>query len=84
MTAKKEPTQEAIEARKIAIENKQSSAATQATMGKAKLAGLGVENVRADVTTQDVTPADLRVRREAREDAALELLGEVVERPTRH
>lgn len=43
------------EARSIALKEKQSSAAVQATMGKAKLFGLGVENRRLSGTVQVVT-----------------------------
>jgi len=43
------------EARKIAITEKQSSAAVSATMGKAKLFGLGVENRRLSGTVQVIT-----------------------------
>lgn len=43
------------EARKIALDEKQSSAAVSATMGKAKLFGLGVENRRLSGTVQVIT-----------------------------
>lgn len=43
------------EARAIALKEKQSSAAVSATMGKAKLFGLGVENRRLSGTVQVVT-----------------------------
>lgn len=43
------------EARAIALAEKQSSAAVSATMGKAKLFGLGVENRRLSGTVQVVT-----------------------------
>ncbi len=43
------------EARAIALKEKQSSAAVSATMGKAKLFGLGVENRRLSGTVQIVT-----------------------------
>lgn len=43
------------EARALAVKSKQSSAAVQATMGKAKLFGLGVENRRVTGTMQIVT-----------------------------
>lgn len=43
------------EARSLALEEKQSSAAVSATMGKAKLFGLGVENRRLSGTVQIVT-----------------------------
>lgn len=43
------------EARSIALKEKQSSAAVQATMGKAKLFGLGVENRKFSGTIQVVT-----------------------------
>lgn len=50
------------EARRIAIGEKQSSAAVQATMGKAKLFGLGSENrrVTASVRFVDVDPAQIQ------------------------
>ncbi|MGX5708254.1 terminase small subunit [Brucella lupini] len=43
------------EARQIAIEEKQSSAAVSATMGKAKLFGLGTENRKISGTLQVIT-----------------------------
>ncbi|SOC45750.1 terminase small subunit [Rhizobium subbaraonis] len=43
------------EARALAIKERQSSAAVSATMGKAKLFGLGVENRRLSGTLQIVT-----------------------------
>lgn len=43
------------EARSIALAERQSSAAVQATMGKAKLFGLGVENRRLSGSVQVVT-----------------------------
>lgn len=43
------------EARALALKEKQSSAAVSATMGKAKLFGLGVENRRLSGTLQIVT-----------------------------
>lgn len=43
------------EARGLALKEKQSSAAVQATMGKAKLFGLGVENRKLSGTLQVVT-----------------------------
>lgn len=46
--------QELEEARAIALAEKQSSAAVSATMGKAKLFGLGVENRRMSGTIQIV------------------------------
>lgn len=46
--------QELEEARAIALSEKQSSAAVSATMGKAKLFGLGVENRRMSGTIQIV------------------------------
>ncbi len=49
------------EARRVAVDNKQASAAVQATMGKAKLAGLLVEQVK-DVTPQPVTDDEMRQR----------------------
>ncbi len=48
-------SQELEEARAIALKERQSSAAVQATMGKAKLFGLGVENRRLSGTVQVVT-----------------------------
>lgn len=50
------------QARGLALKEKQSSAAVQATMGKAKLFGLGVENRRLSGTVQvvTVTAADLK------------------------
>jgi len=48
-------TVELEQARGIAIAEKQSSAAVAATMGKAKLFGLGVENRRLSGTIQVVT-----------------------------
>lgn len=47
--------QELDEARAIAISNKQTSAAVAASMGKAKLFGLGVENRKVTGTIQVVT-----------------------------
>lgn len=43
------------EARAVALQEKQSSAAVQATMGKAKLFGLGIENRRLSGSVQVVT-----------------------------
>ena len=43
------------EARQIAVREKQTSAAVQATMGKAKLFGLGIENRRLSGSVQVVT-----------------------------
>lgn len=50
------------EARALALGEKQSSAAVQATMGKAKLFGLGSENrrVTASVRFVDVDPAQIQ------------------------
>ena len=50
------------EARAIALEEKQSSAAVSATMGKAKLFGLGLErrHLSGQVTFLNVTPEQLR------------------------
>lgn len=50
------------QARSIALKEKQSSAAVQATMGKAKLYGLGVENKRLSGSLQitTVTADDLK------------------------
>ena len=50
------------EAREIALKERQSSAAVQATMGKAKLYGLGVENKRLSGSLQvtTVTAEDLK------------------------
>lgn len=50
------------QARKIALAEKQSSAAVQATMGKAKLFGLGVENRRlsGSLRMTTVTADDLK------------------------
>jgi phage terminase small subunit len=47
--------QELEEARTMALKEKQSSAAVSATMGKAKLFGLGTENRRISGTIQVVT-----------------------------
>lgn len=47
--------QELEEARAIALKEKQSSAAVSATMGKAKLFGLGVENRKISGTLQVIT-----------------------------
>lgn len=46
------------EARAIALKEKQSSAAVQATMGKAKLFGLGVENRRLSGSVQVTITAE--------------------------
>ncbi|MET3790665.1 terminase small subunit [Aquamicrobium terrae] len=46
------------EARAIALQEKQSSAAVQATMGKAKLFGLGVENRRLSGSVQVTITAE--------------------------
>lgn len=55
-------TAELEEARAIALKEKQSSAAVSATMGKAKLFGLGVERRHhsGQVTVLNVTPDQLR------------------------
>lgn len=69
------------EARAIALAEKQSSAAVSATMGKAKLFGLGVENRRLSGTVSiiNITPDQLR-RLSADELAALETAYPVLEK----
>lgn len=48
------------EARAIALQTEQASAAVSATMGKAKLHGLLVDNVKAEVSGKDGKPIEWR------------------------
>lgn len=59
------------EARAIALKEKQSSAAVSATMGKAKLFGLGVENRRLSGTLQVVTVTTEQLGSLTRDELAL-------------
>ena len=54
-------TQELEEARKIALNEKQTSAAVSASMGKAKLFGLGIErrHLSGQLTVLSITPEHL-------------------------
>ncbi len=69
--------------RDLAIKNNQASAATQATMGMAKLHGLLVD--RAEVkTTSDMTLAEVRARIKEIEAELAEAGDEAVQAPTQH
>lgn len=63
--------QELEEARALALKEKQSSAAVSATMGKAKLFGLGVENRRLSGTVQLITITAEQLGNLTRDELAL-------------
>ncbi len=76
-------TAELEEARALAMENGQASAATQATMGIAKLHGLLVD--RSEVkTTNDMTLAEVRARIKQIEAELAEAGDDTVQAPTQH